>query len=152
MTAARRPMLPKRERAIPVKVSVDLRRSKPASAELPPRPTIALRPAPPPESSVKEKIKTAAPVRALKQSVHDWPEAKRRRLMWWLVGGGMTVAVVGWLAVVRWEMANGGQGPNLFQETARLLKSVRWPGIPKPSATEQEIRRLDQQVFPQFSQ
>ncbi|MEK7637783.1 MAG: hypothetical protein AAB402_05380 [Patescibacteria group bacterium] len=151
MTAARRHMLPKRERAIPVKVSVDLRRAPPA-AGLSPRPAVALRPAPLLASSVKEKIKTAAPVRALKQSVHDWPEAKRRRLMWWLVGGGMTVAVVGWLATVRLEVANGGQGPNLFQETARLLKSVRWPGLPKPSAAEQEIRQLDQQVFPQFQQ
>ncbi|MEK7537345.1 MAG: hypothetical protein AAB619_00020 [Patescibacteria group bacterium] len=151
MTAARRHMLPKRERAIPVKVSVDLRRAPPA-AGLSPRPAVAHRPAPLLASSVKEKIKTAVPIRALKQSVHDWPEVKRRRLMWWLVGGGMTVAVVGWLATVRLEVANGGQGPNLFQETARLLKSVRWPGLPKPSAAEQEIRQLDQQVFPQFQQ
>lgn len=84
------------------------------------------------------------------QPVHDWPEAKRRRLMWWLVGGGMTVIVIAWLALVRYEVTSGRNVPNIFAEAARLLRTVHWPGTAQPNKAEQEIRQLDQQVFPQF--
>ncbi len=97
----------------------------------------------------KEKFKTPSPVKAVSKPVHEWPEAKRRRLMWWLVGGGTAVIVIGWLAVVRLEM-NGGSGQNLFTEAAKLFKTIHWPGTAKSTAAQQEIRNLDNQVFPQF--
>lgn len=72
--------------------------------------------------------------------------------MWWLVGGGTAVVIIGWLAVVRFEL-RGAQGPNLFNETLRLLKTIRWPSTKTaPSAAEQEIRQLDKEVFPKFTQ
>lgn len=72
--------------------------------------------------------------------------------MWWLVSGGTVVVIIGWLAVVRFEL-RGTQGPDLFSETMRLLKTVRWPGTePDQSAAEKEIRQLDQEVFPKLTQ
>jgi hypothetical protein len=147
MATARRKSLAKRERVIPVKVTID---SRAAPTTLPPVSPAELRPAPVVKSTNKEKFQSVPSVRAINQSVHDWPEDRRRRLMWWLVGGGTVLVIIGWLAVVQIELS-GPAGPNIFQEAARLIKSVRWPSPAKPTAAEQEIRNLDQQVFPQFT-
>ena len=148
--AATQPSTPsKRGRSIPVKVSIDPR---PAQTTLPPVTAAELRPTPTPTKPLPKKTINAAPVfKAVKTPVHEWSEAKRRQLMWWLVGGGMTVIVIGWLAVVRLEM-NGDNGQNIFSEAKRLIQAIHWPGTEKKSAAEQEIRNLDTQVFPQFQQ
>lgn len=90
-------------------------------------------------------------MRAARQPVHEWPEARRRKLMWWLVGGGMAVIVIGWLALVRLELS-GGASPNIFLEAKKLFANLRWPGTDSSNAAEKEIRQLDNQVFPQFNQ
>lgn len=138
----------KRERAIPVKVTLDTR---PAPTSLPPQ-TAPLAPLEPKKAKPKPSITApiAKPVQALRQPVHNWSVERRRRLMWWLVGGGTAVIVIGWLAVVRYEFNGNGNQPNLFSDLGRLLKTVRWPGSPEPTPAEKEIQRLDQQVFPQF--
>lgn len=150
MAIDRPPAGAKRERAIPVKVLIDPR---PAPTIHPPLAPLdaALKPAlvRPPKKKSSAGLK---PLMLLRQPIHEWPEEKRRRLMWWLVGGGTLAVMIGWLAVVRFEL-RGGQGPNLFAETLRLLKTVRWPGTEQPSsAAEQEIRQLDKEVFPKFTQ
>lgn len=137
----------KQQRSIPVKVSVDHR---PAPTSLPPIEPRAPQSQPPKRKAAPKLLRTN-PVKGVKQPVHEWSEARRRRLMWWLVGGGATVIIIGWLAVVRIEM-NGGSGKNLFSEAWHLISSINLSGTKKSTAAEKEIRQLDQQVFPQFSQ
>ena len=71
--------------------------------------------------------------------------------MWWIVGSGAVLAIAGWLLVVRSEMAGTKHGRNLFTDIKTAINSIHWPSAAKPSASDQEIRNLDQQVFPQFS-
>lgn len=151
MAVVKKTTTSKRGQSVSVKVSIDPR---PAPTIHPPLPPVAIAPKPAPVTLLKKinKLSPAKPLKVLKQPVHEWPEEKRRRLMWWLVGGGTAVVVIGWLAVVRFEL-RGDQGPNLFNETVRLLKTIRWPSTKTtPSAAEQEIRQLDKEVFPQFTQ
>jgi len=139
----------KRERSIPIKVSVDPR---PAPTNLPPVHPTELQPkvvAPP--AIKKQAQRKISPIKAAKIPIHEWPEERRRKLMWWLVGGGMTVIVIGWLALVRFELKDNGD-QNLFSEAKKLFSTLRWPGTTKSTAAEQEIRQLDNQVFPQFNQ
>lgn len=137
----------KRERSIPVKVSVDPR---PAPTSLPPVAESELRPKQaPPRPVVEKKLNKVAPIRTTRLPVHEWSEKRRRKLMWWLVGGGMTVIVIGWLAVVRLEMS-GDNGQNILTEAKKLFSTLQWPGTKKSTAGEQEIRQYDSQVFPQF--
>ncbi len=70
--------------------------------------------------------------------------------MWWLVGGGAAVMFIGWLAVIRLELTAGRPGPNLITDVVKVIKSIRLPGQAPATPAEQEIRRLDQQIFPQF--
>ena len=73
--------------------------------------------------------------------------------MWWLVGGGLSVIVIGWAALVRYEFNSGPNQPNLFSDVGRLLRTIRLTSdTPKPTPAQQEIDSLDQQVFPQFQQ
>jgi hypothetical protein len=146
MTARRSTSSSKKERAIPVTVTIDTR---PRADILPPEP-VTPEPQPTPSTSIKNVVRKAQPTRALRQPVHEWPEARRRQLMWWLVAGGATLAIISWLAFLRFDGAAKGQ--NIFAEAIRLLKNVEWPSLPASSQAEQEIRQLDQQVFPQFTQ
>jgi hypothetical protein len=138
MSATRRPST-KKGRSIPIAVTVDPR---PAPTNLPP-----LKVAPAPAQPAPKKSSITNPVSALKAPVHTWPEERRRRLMWWLVGGGATVIVIGWLAIVRFEINTTGQS-NLFRDTWNLIRSIS--GNKTTTPAEQEIRTLDSQVFPQF--
>lgn len=149
MTATKKLSNPKRQRVIPVKVTVDHR---PAPTNLPPLASVTIAPSrpKPPSPSFKEQVKKSPPVRVMRLPVHEWSEARRQRLMWWLVGGSMAVVVITWLGLIRTELSGGSQGSNLFSEASQLLRSVRWPGTAQPSAAEKEQRQLDQQVFPQF--
>lgn len=140
---------PKRERSIPIKVSVDPR---PAPTSLPPvHPSELKQKTVAPKPNAHQQLRKASPIKAAKIPVHEWPEERRRKLMWWLVGGGMTVIVIGWLTVVRFELRDTGS-QNIFTEAKKIFSTLRWPGTTKSSAAEQEIRQLDNQVFPQFNQ
>lgn len=150
MTAARRGSSSKAARSIPVKVTVDPR---PAPTSLPPLPHTAIVPAPKKVApSLKQKVKKSAPLKVMRQPVHEWSEQKRRQIMWWLVIGGTVVAVIIWLSTIRNQFSGNENQPNIFREAGQLLKSIRWPSTPKPSPAEQEHQQLDQQVFPQFQQ
>lgn len=145
MTAARSTSS-KPGRSIPVKVNLDRR---PTPTKLPPLNLDQPTPAPAAPKSVPRTV--AKPIKALQQPVHEWPEAKRRRLMWWLVAGGAMVIIIGWLAVMRWEMS-GGHPENLFADAWKLIRSVDFSRSNNTNGAEQEIRNLDSQVFPQFQQ
>lgn len=148
MTTNRRSSVAKRERVIPVKVTVDPR---PAPTSLPPLPTQALTSTKPLSKSVAgAKAAMAKPVQAMRLPVHEWPIERRRKLMWWLVGGGMTVIIIGWATLARYEFSSGPNRPNLFNDVGRLLRTIHFPTVDMPTPAQQEIDDLDQQVFPQF--
>ncbi len=144
----------KRERTIPVKVTVDSRPTPKASHT---ESTQTIRPPAYPgrpaggRQAGAQKPARSNPTKKLSQPVHEWSEEKRRRLMWWLVGGGATVIVIGWLAVVRLELS-GGSSQNIFTEAAHLLRTVHWPGTAQQSPAQEEIKQYNNQVFPQFQQ
>ena len=70
--------------------------------------------------------------------------------MWWMVGGVMVVVLIGWFAFFDKEFAH--HGPNTL--VSEITNAFRRLGGQKaePDPAEQEIRKLDQQVFPQFQQ
>lgn len=146
MAEKKKTSVAKKDRSIPVKVSIDTR---PTLTPLPPLTPETLKPQLPKQKSAP-KLPHKRPAQSLNTPVHEWSEEKRRRLMWWLVGGGATIIIIGWLAVVRFEMS-GGSGKNIFSEAWQLIRSVNIGGTPKSTAAEQEIRQLDKEVFPQFS-
>lgn len=129
--------------AVPVRVRVD--------RQLPPvsRPPVDINPAKPSPKTPAGPV-VAKTVRALRQPLHAWPEAKRRRLMWWLVGGSAAVIFIGWLAVLQLEMRSGTTGQNLLVDIYHKITSFRFPGQTAATAAEQEVRDLDSQIFPQF--
>ncbi|MBI5466694.1 MAG: hypothetical protein HY975_00555 [Candidatus Kerfeldbacteria bacterium] len=136
---------PKLSTAVPVRVRVD--------RQLPPvsRPPVDLNPSTPKAKTSPLPV-VSKTVRALRQPVHAWPEAKRRKLMWWLVSGGAAVLFIGWLAVLQLEMHSGSTGQNLLTDIYHKITSLRFPGQEPVSAAEQEVRDLDSQIFPQFQQ
>ena len=147
--ATRRPSsTAKRERSIPIKVKLDTR---PAPTSLTPLPADVLRPAIPVPKKLKREL--PHPIKTLKQPVHEWSEAKRRKIMWSLVVGGAIVIGLGWISVIRVETNGNSSGCTLFSQTAKLLSSIHWPGTATPKTkAEQEIQQYNNQVFPQFSQ
>lgn len=132
-------------KTVPVRVTIDRQVKKPT---LPPLPPEAL--APTSKTSVVVPRPAAKKTAERRTPVHAWPLEKRQRLMWLLVGGGAFVMVIGWLAVIRLELAAGSSGPDIITDVVKVIKSIRWPGQTPATPAEQEIRRLDQQIFPQF--
>lgn len=92
-----------------------------------------------------------APVAAaLRQPVEQWPIERRRRLMWGLVLGVMTVVVLGWAMNLGNELRQTGRPPNILTDLAQLFRTVKLPPATTSSANDQEIRQLERRVFPQF--
>lgn len=54
-----------------------------------------------------------------------------------------------WISVFSAQLR--GTAPTFFGDVTQLIRNVRWPWEPEPiTPQEQEIRELEQQVFPQF--
>jgi len=73
-------------------------------------------------------------------------EAHKRKMMWWIVGAGIVVALVVWIKVLPLQYRQPSQADTAFQKFFDLFRG-------RPSDTtpaEEEIRSLDQQVFPEF--
>lgn len=69
--------------------------------------------------------------------------------MWISVGAGMLVILIGWVALFSAQIR--GNSPTFFGDAARMVRDIKWPWEPAPvPASEQEIRQLEEQVFPQF--
>lgn len=145
--AAARPTRKTAAKIVPVKVTVDRR---PSPVKAPPVATVSLTPKtvkqPAPKAS-RQTVKAA-----LQQPVQHWPEAKRRRLMWWLVGGGAAIIFAGWMSVVRLEITTGQSGANILTDVFHRLATFHLPGGGSKSAAQQQIDKLNQQIFPQFQQ
>lgn len=73
-------------------------------------------------------------------------EAHKRKMMWWIVGAGIVVALVVWTKVLPLQYRQPSQADTAFQKFFDLFR-----GRPSTSTpAEEEIRSLDQQVFPEF--
>ncbi len=149
MVSGASPTNVKREKSIPVKITIDPR---PAPTTLPPV-QLTAQPKFPKKNQLlpKEKKQPNRITAAVKKPVHEWSEEKRRKLMWWLVSGSMIMIIIGWLAVIQFEIPSKNTS-TFFTEAKNLFKNFHVPGTPKKSAAEKEIQQLDNQVFPQFNQ
>lgn len=78
-----------------------------------------------------------------------WHDHHRRRMMWIIVGVGTFMIILIWISVFSAQLR--GTAPTFFGDVTQLIRNVRWPWEPEPvTPQEQEIRELEQQVFPQF--
>lgn len=82
-------------------------------------------------------------------AVHHWPEGRRRKLMWWLVGAGVVVMTISWVSLLGWQFDGRQSNRTIFQDIIGAIKDFKWM-TPTTDPAEQEIRQLDQQVFPEF--
>lgn len=120
----------------PVSVPIKVLRSNEAPPKLvaTPRPSRPAKPAPAPKAPLVLRA----------------PESVRRRMMWWAVGGLTVMVIVGWISL--WPRQFSGR--SLFDSTITKIRDT-FSGLnfgqKNASASEKEIRQLDQQVFPDFS-
>lgn len=118
-----------RSKNIPVKVVVQ---KKPRTAAVPPAP-------------VPQRVAPPIP----KSPISTWSEAHRRRVMWITVGSGSILIFTIWMTVFSAQIQ--GDTPTFFSDVSNLIRNVQWPWEPKAmTPQEQEIRQLEEQVFPQF--
>lgn len=82
-------------------------------------------------------------------AAHHWPEAQRRKFMWWLVGAGIVVMIISWASLLGWQFDNRQSKQTIFHDIIGAIKDFKWM-TPKTNPAAEEIRQLDQQVFPEF--
>lgn len=118
-----------RHRTIPVNVVVERRpKTRPAAAPAAPPAPVTLQP--------------STPAKAL-NLYH------RQRMMWMIVGVGTLVIIFGWVSIFSAQLR--GNTPTFFNDVEKMVRDVKWPWEPKTTTPqEQEIRQLEEQVFPQF--
>ncbi len=69
--------------------------------------------------------------------------------MWLTVGIGSLAIIIIWAAVFTAQIR--GNAPTFFNDITQLVRDVKWPWEPEPITPQaQEIRQLEEQVFPQF--
>lgn len=78
------------------------------------------------------------------------PIEQRRRWMWAFVAVGMFVAVALWGLSLGAELNQTNQRKNIFSEISSLFRSFRFKTETPASPKQEEIRQLEDQVFPQF--
>lgn len=128
----------KKSVSIPVKVERTKRSPKPRTV----LPT-ATAPQQPPVARVAPQLPT------LKKNVHALPEQHRKRLMWGIVAIGMFVIVLGWAMTLGNVLKQDNREVSLLQQISGLFQGFNVNAQPKDNQTE-EIRELNDQVFPQF--
>lgn len=69
--------------------------------------------------------------------------------MWGMVAIGAFVVVVGWAFTLGHELRQDNREPNLIGQLSNVFRSFKLPGQ-SVDPNEQEIRQLEEEVFPQF--
>lgn len=140
------------------RLSRNSRSTSPAPVKIPVTvvPTDPNTPPPVRPKAVAPRVNTLAPMTRPKapsrSRLETWPEHHRRKVMWWMVGGAMVVIIAGWTFLLGSELRKNPGGQNFFHDVVQAFKDFRFPQRPAADTGQQEIRNLDQQVFPQFEQ
>jgi hypothetical protein len=69
--------------------------------------------------------------------------------MWISVSVATLAIMIGWVSLFSAQIR--GNSPTFFGDVARMVRDIKWPWEKGPvPPNEQEIRQLEEQVFPQF--